>query len=167
MFSKLVKSGRIWPVIIIGLLALNIGIATLTLVLATRDESFAVEPDYYQKAVAWDEHARDREAQARLGWTLKAEVGPADARGARLMTATFRARDGASIDGATLSGECFHNAVASCRVPVTLLPTGRAGEYSAVVPMARSGEWTLDLKATAPGGPFEARLDLFAGGPGK
>ncbi len=161
------RDGRLWPWAVGLVLGVTMAGNIWVMRLAGADDSFAIEPDYYQKAVAWDEHARDREAQARLGWTLKAEVGPADARGARLMTATFRARDGASIDGATLSGECFHNAVASCRVPVTLLPTGRAGEYSAVVPMARSGEWTLDLKATAPGGPFEARLDLFAGGPGK
>ena len=46
--------GWYWPVVIVSLLvggaAANIGF----MIVANRDPTFAVEPDYYRKAVDWD-----------------------------------------------------------------------------------------------------------------
>jgi hypothetical protein len=48
-------SGAKWPVIIIGLLLLNVTVCAVTVTLSLRNPA-AVEPDYYNKAMNWDEH---------------------------------------------------------------------------------------------------------------
>jgi len=46
--------GLKWPVLIIGLLALNIGVCLVTVIAATANPPI-IEPDYYEKGLKWDE----------------------------------------------------------------------------------------------------------------
>jgi predicted cobalt transporter CbtA len=48
-------SGIQWPVMIVGLLGLNIVVCAITITAATTNPAI-IEPDYYEKAVNWDEH---------------------------------------------------------------------------------------------------------------
>lgn len=55
---------RLWPGMIFALLGLNACVVGVTLYLAHSDRSFAVEPEYDRKALAWQETA---EQQAPIG----------------------------------------------------------------------------------------------------
>ena len=70
--------GWYWPVAIVGLLvsgaAANIGF----MIVANRDATFAVEPDYYRKAVDWDHTMAQEARNAELGWRVTAQLEPAD-----------------------------------------------------------------------------------------
>lgn len=46
-------SGRQWPIIIIALLGLNIGVCVVTIAAATANPA-RIEPGYYDKAINWD-----------------------------------------------------------------------------------------------------------------
>ncbi|MFI4896580.1 MAG: FixH family protein [Phycisphaerales bacterium JB059] len=73
MMREFVRSGRIWIFGVVGLLLLNVGVCAVTVVAATGDPvAAAVEPDYYQKAVDWDEDKARWPAPERLGWTIQA-----------------------------------------------------------------------------------------------
>lgn len=48
-------SGRKWPLLVVGLLSLNVCVCALTVAAATRSPA-VVEPDYYKKALDWDAH---------------------------------------------------------------------------------------------------------------
>lgn len=46
--------GLQWPAMIIGLLGLNVGICAVTIISAARHPAH-IEPDYYERAVNWDQ----------------------------------------------------------------------------------------------------------------
>lgn len=72
-----------WPVGLITLMCGSVGICVMTAVVAARDPSFALEPDYYERALEWDETAAARDASATLGWRAHVEVSIPGAAGTR------------------------------------------------------------------------------------
>jgi len=48
------RAGMQWPALVVGMLVLNMGICAVTIVAAVRTNP-AVVPDYYDKALRWDE----------------------------------------------------------------------------------------------------------------
>jgi hypothetical protein len=136
-----------WPAFIAGALALQVLASVVTIYIATSNPSYAVEDDYYQKALAWDaKQAQDRR-NLELGWTLLFEVEPAErAGGEAVLSVEIDDADGAPVNGALLAVEAFHNARADdvLRAPLD----GRAdGRYSASLPITRRGLWEFRFVA--------------------
>ena len=74
MIRRLIESGRIWPYAVVGLLLLNVCVCAVTVVAATSDPvASAVEPDYYQRAVDWDDERAKWPAPEKLGWEVRVE----------------------------------------------------------------------------------------------
>jgi nitrogen fixation protein FixH len=132
--------GWIWPVLLVALLVVGVGANLVLLVVATGDPSFAVERDYYRKGMEWDRTLAQRQADARLGWTLSCEV-----HGGTVEVA-LRGAAGAPVPGATVSLEGFHNARATQIVTAVLADAGE-GTYRARAPIARPGLWELRFRA--------------------
>lgn len=150
------KPGRLWPVAIVGLLGMNMTIVGVTVYYASRDKTSAVVPDYYMKAVHWDETARQAAANRALGWTVGVTVVPATGDStARSATLTVTLADGAGrkIRAAAASVEAFHEADPTAKVRGALRPLGD-GRYEAVLPIARAGLWRVDVAADAAGMKF-------------
>ena len=59
-----------WGSLVVGMLSLQVVLGAAAFVLATGDQSVAVIPDYYNKAIAWDEQVAQREASRSLGWQV-------------------------------------------------------------------------------------------------
>ena len=132
--------GWVWPLFLGGLLVLGVGANLVLLVVATGDPSFAVERDYYRKGMEWDRTLAQRQADARLGWTLSCEVR------AGTVEVALRDASGAPVPGATVSLEGFHNARAAQIVTAVLAEAGE-GTYRAQAPIARPGLWELRFRA--------------------
>lgn len=132
-----------WPLFIIGLLVLQVGLGIFFFMKATSDPSFAVEEDYYQKAVNWEgKQAQDR-TNAELGWTLTPIVGPIDeSLTTRLLTAELRDRDDIPLTGATVRVETFHNIRAGEILRAGLVET-IPGLYETHLQMQRPGLWEI------------------------
>lgn len=65
-----------WPAMIFVLLGGNMIIVAITVTAALRTRS-PIEPDYYTRALAWDDSARQTQRNAALGWTITPTFTPA------------------------------------------------------------------------------------------
>jgi nitrogen fixation protein FixH len=134
-----------WVGLILALLAGQVALMLAMVYLATSDASFAIEPDYYQKALNWDTVAAQARQNERLGWSAKIELGPTvSVTGERTLTCTLADRTGRPLDGASVDAVAFSHARGSDRTAVTLLPAG-SGRYEAPVRFTRVGVWEFRL----------------------
>lgn len=131
-----------WPLMVVGLIGGNMTLVGVTVYFATNDPSAAVEPDYYRKAVAWDDKARERSESERLGWSIDVRL-----RGGEQVEFTINDRDGRPVSGAVLGGLAFAEARASQRIPL-VASEGDAGRYIASVKFSRAGLWRFEIEAT-------------------
>jgi len=140
-----VKKGMGWPIGIVVILAATVAGNIGVIVLTNNDLSFAIEPDYYRKAVAWDStQARIAQSDA-LAWTVSAQVNNQDAS-LSVLTLTLVDQTGAAVHNARLTGTLLHVARANDVQSVVFTETP-GGQYVATVPMARRGMWELRLAA--------------------
>ncbi len=157
------NAGTRWAMAIGGLLTIPVVANFGLMALAKSDASFAVEGDYYRRAVAWD---ATRAAEARglaLGWSVSLAT-TADGR----LRATVTDRDGLPLDDASVSVEAFHNARAGEKHQATLRTDhANAGDHTYVgaLPMTRSGVWVLRVTVDRAGERFETtvRRDVVGG----
>lgn len=139
------KKGMGWPIGIVVILAATVAGNIGVIVLTNDDPSFAIEPDYYRKAVAWDStQARIAQSDA-LAWTVSAQVNNQNAS-LSVLTLTLVDQKGAAVHNARLTGTLLHVARANDVRSVVFTETP-GGQYAATVPMARRGMWELRLAA--------------------
>jgi nitrogen fixation protein FixH len=145
----------------VGLAALLVGSAGANialLVITSRDASFAVEPDYYAKALAWDETMAQQARNEALGWCLGLRVEPTDERGRVTVAVGLSDGAGAPLPGARIAIEALHNARASRVLTAVLEPRGLG--YAAMMPLARPGLWEFRVRVTRGPDVFTATLML-------
>lgn len=153
----MIRDGRLWPWAIALTLAVTMLGNFRVMRLASADPSFAVEPDYYRKAVAWDSVMAQETRNATLGWTLAARLSPAaDGRTAEVV-ADLRQRDGTPVTGAVVLLEATHNARAN-EILSTALAPATDGRYAARMAGGRRGLWELRFVATRGTDRFTATL---------
>ncbi len=133
-------SGKKWPLIIVGLLVVSAGSNLAFVAVAINDPAFAVEDNYYQKAVDFD---RIQAAQARsdaLGWTTSVDADH-EALKVRLFD-----RAGAPVIDAKVHVVAFHNARAGDPIAGPLA-AGTDGTYVLKQAFTRKGIWEYRLRA--------------------
>lgn len=142
-------AGRKWTAIIIGLLSMNICIVAVTVVCATRDQSFAIEPDYYKKAVEWDRTAKQRDRAAALDWGVSVSLAePRAGSDQPVVRVTLKgpaATGAVPLDGAQVHAEVFAQARSGSRLNFYAESVG-GGVYESPAPIARPGLWEVRLK---------------------
>jgi len=130
-----VNKGSLWPWIIAGALAIHVVASLVVVFVATSNPSYAVEEDYYQKALHWnDKRAQDR-TNEELGWILNLIVRPAATPGEQPTLEVHLADAGGEpVDGAVVAVETFHNAHANDILRASLDAVGE-GVYRTTLPM--------------------------------
>lgn len=138
------KKGAVWPYLIAGALALHVTASLIVVFVATSDPSYAVEDDYYQKAVDWDiKRAQDR-ANESLGWIFEFNVWPPERPGDEpVLEVTLRDAANEPLSGARIEVESFHNSSSDDILRAELRETREAGVYRTTLPMRRNGRWEL------------------------
>jgi nitrogen fixation protein FixH len=153
-----------WPIGIALILAVTVIGDVWIAIVASRDEAFAVEPDYYRKAVNFDDEMALRAASLALGWIVDPtlELGTPDTPGT--VSAVVRDSSGALVTGARVELLAMHNARASRQLTATLAE-GEAGRYRAPLDAQRPGEWELRFLVTRGSERFavRARVDAAPG----
>ena len=145
--STTAKRSLRWPIALVGIIALHATGMVAVIAVATRNPSFSVEPDHYQKALGWDRLAARKQASDLLGW--KAEVvtdAQLDGNKTRRLDCRILDHEGKPVTGATVAVLAFPHARGEERVHMDL-HEAEAGVYSARAPMARAGLWELRLSA--------------------
>ena len=144
--SPLIRKDRIWPAIIVTVLATYVVLALVAARVASHDPSFAIEPDYYRKAVTWDSSLAQDRRNAALGWRIIPSLGPVGSGVATSFVLGIRDAAGAPVSGAAVSIEARQVAHAGDVVRAALV-TGTDGAYAAQLPLARAGLWEVRIVA--------------------
>lgn len=144
------RRGWYWPWLLVGLLGALCGINLAMVYIATSDPSFAVEDDYYGKALRWDQSMAQTRANEALGWHATLDVGRLAPGGTDLSVA-LTDRDGRPLDGASITVDAFHNARAGHVLSASFAATATPGTLAARLPMRRPGLWEFRLRVTRGG----------------
>ncbi len=156
------RKGRMWPVFLVGLILANVAFDLSIVYLVSSDPSFAVEKDYYQKGLHWNDEMAQQGANGRLGWTADVTVRPSGVPGESEIAATLTDAHGAPVQGALLTAEIFHNARASDVFEARFAPRAD-GTYLARLPLRRPGVWEFRFRAVRAEDTFTATLQRELG----
>lgn len=138
------KPSITWPLILGGLLTVHVLTMLAFVWVANSNPSYAVEEDYYQKALHWDAHQAQAAVNAALGWTVEVTVERDRPDGPRLL-ARLVGPEG-PVSGARVDVEAFHMAHSGDPLRATLTETA-PGLYTASMPMRHNGKWELRFVA--------------------
>jgi nitrogen fixation protein FixH len=142
----IVSSEKVWPWVPVGLLGVMLTGLGVMASLAIDDSGFALERNYYAKAVAYDAEIAQRAQNARLGWSLS--VSGAPAQHGRTSRIEARLSDASGVlERARVRVEALRNASAG-RVLEAELREVAPGKYEAELPLERGGLWELRFTAT-------------------
>ena len=141
MLKKLVWPGL--PIIILGGgVILNI----LMVSLAVRDGGYQYEPNYYQKAIKWDETIAQEKRNAALGWKLTfVNVPVVSSSNAQPFCISLKDKKGAVLDQTSVKAVAFHNAHSMQRK--TLLFQRKGALHCVTYPFKRGGLWEFRFTA--------------------
>jgi hypothetical protein len=133
--------------------------------LAVNDPNFALEPDYYQQALKWDEQRARHQHDLRLGWSVSWDFQgnpepsvPLDETRERPIALALTDAQGLPLSGAAVALHAFHKAYAVDLVNLTLQETA-PGKYAGRMRFPRSGIWQLRLQVQARGETFNLTDD--------
>lgn len=158
------KRGTGWPLAVVAILGATIGANLWLIRVAGNDPSFAVEENYYQRGVHWDDELAQRSRNAALGWRVAATVVPLGTGNGSSLRVALRDSLVQPLAGASVSVKAMHVARANDAVRVTLSPSG-PGDYEARVPLERAGLWEIRIDVQRGPDRFTAteRVDVRAG----
>lgn len=140
-----VSPGTLIPLLIAGALGLHVLVMIGMVHIATSNDSYAVEPDYYAKALAWDDRRAQERVNAELGWVLDFVVEPAPTGADPILRVAVTDGVGQPIPDADVVVEAFSNRRRDDVHTATLVPSGSG--YSASMPMRGSGRWEFRFTA--------------------
>jgi nitrogen fixation protein FixH len=141
-----VKPSILWPAIIAGALGLHVLVMLAMVSIATSGDSYAVEPDYYRKALEWDNKRAQDRRNIELGWTLEFTVEPAAAGQDPMLRIELTSAEGEPVTGATVAVEAFANAGRDDILKATV--NAAASGYETTLPMRRDGLWEFRFTVT-------------------
>lgn len=138
------KKGSLWPWVLGAVLAAHVVGSLVVVAIATTDPSIAVEENYYQKAVDWDQTRAQLLTNSKLGWSLGLVVTPPMQPGEQpLVEVRLADRDGNPLTDATVAVETFHKARSADIIRVTFVAAEDPGLYTASPAMRHDGLWEL------------------------
>lgn len=144
-----------WGMIAVALLGLHVSGMLLAVRLATSDSSFASMPDFYTRAVAWDDISAQRRASEALGW----DVAFSPSALAERVVIDVSDANGAPVDGLVGSLRAFLHTRPKVQLEVALEPRG-GGVYFASVAVGEPGAWHLAFVAQRGDEVFVAEHEL-------
>jgi hypothetical protein len=154
------KPAKRWPIGITLVLTTTVVANGVLYYVAGADPSFAIEPNYYAKAVAWDSTAAQASRNTALGWRLSPTLSPFMPQvGARLSVA-LADETGAPITDAVVKVSALYNARAARVFESRLQPS--ASGYEGIVGVGHAGQWEFRFDVTRRGQHFTSTVRLDA-----
>ena len=155
------KPGMGWPIGIIAILAASVTANIVMMRIASDDPSFAVEPDYYRKAVLYDSTLAQTHRNLDLGWSVQAFADSIVRGQPTRLRVVLRDERAQPLLGAVVDATVLFNARANDLATATLADEG-AGVYSATFPINTPGEWEVRVNATRDTSHFTSSTRLTA-----
>jgi len=139
------KRGKHWPFVIVGMLLFHATLILGTIAVVSARHDLYVEPDYYAKAIDWDNQREMREMADKMGWTVDIALSPTEqTQTPRSMLVSIMDRNNQPIDGALVELEAVHPAHANNRINLVLIGEGQ-GHYQKTIAINEPGFWKLNL----------------------
>jgi len=154
----------VWvPVLLLASSALGVGSMAYV---AVRDPNFATEPNYYQKAIHWDQTQAQAAQNQRLSYKLTLPAAVAfDTQGLAILELKVQDSFGRPLSGARLAAEAFANAY-SAEISQLAFSEREPGVYVATLRVRHRGVWEFRVAGDSDGAHFTGilRADLRPGG---
>jgi nitrogen fixation protein FixH len=159
------KRGTAWPLAVTTILGLTVAANIWLIRVASSDPSFAIEENYYQRGVHWDDELAQRATNRALGWRVVATMTP-DGTGNGLLRVVLADSAVAPIEGASVVVKAAHVGRSAHPIDVSLA-SAAPGEYEARLPIERAGLWELRIDVHRGANRFTAieRVDVVASQP--
>jgi nitrogen fixation protein FixH len=141
------KSGMQWPIGIAIVLSVTVVANLVVMRIANSDPSFAVEPDYYQKAVDFDSTRAHENASAQLGWMSTTTITFDEHTDTAWVTVILHDATHTAVEHAVVAVDALPVARANDVLHATLSET-TPGVYRAPLPVPRGGLWDVHVNAT-------------------
>lgn len=155
------KPGMGWPLGITIILGATIAANIVVMRIANDDPAFAVEPDYYRKAVQYDSTMAQQRANISLGWGIVTALDPiGDGTHTRLAVQLLDASR-SPLPGARVAVMARFNARANDTL-TAVLDEEAPGRYVTTLPIARPGEWEVRVDASHGSQHFSASTRVTA-----
>ena len=140
------KKGMGWPIGVAVILGATIVANIVVMRIANDDPAFAIEPDYYKKAVAFDSTlATERESLA-LGWTATSTLVMSEGDGESTLTVVLDDAQHQPVRGATVTVVALANSRANDRHAASLHEVA-PGRYASAVATRVAGQWEVRIDA--------------------
>lgn len=143
-----------WPYAIVTVFVVQACVLGTTMVLAARSPAMP-EPDYYAKALSWDDRAAAvaRPRAEGWGWSVSGH--------GRVVTITMRDGSDRPLEGAEVEAVAFHRTTALDRHAVAFVETS-PGVYRGSLPEHRVGLWELRFEVGHAGRPalFTDKIEI-------
>ncbi len=138
------KPGMGWPIAVAAILGATVVANIAVMRIANSDPSFAIEPDYYAKAIAFDSTAAASRRSAALHWTVTTATKAAT--GGRILQITLTDSVGQPITGAHVTTDALFVGRANRVVTATLMES-TPGHYEAPATAMQQGQWEVRITA--------------------
>lgn len=140
------RAAWFWGTFVVCFLGMQLTIGAVAIVLATGDPSVAVVPDYYQKALDWDQEMEAKRVSDLLRWQADVQVGESlDKSGLRLISVRMTDAAGKGLDKMQGRLRLYHHARAGELQEVVLESMG-SGVYQGRCVMSRDGLWEVEMQ---------------------
>jgi nitrogen fixation protein FixH len=158
------KRGARWPLAVTTILGLTVAANIWLIRTASGDPSFAIEENYYERGVHWDDELAQRATNRALGWRIVATMTPEATGNGAVLLLVLTDSAVAPIEGASVVVKAMHVARARSPLQVTLASAG-PGQYQARLPVERAGLWEFRIDVHRGSDRFTSteRLDVPAG----
>lgn len=142
-----------WVGIILALIGSQLAIAFVAVWYAVGDPALAVVPDYYDKAVRWDELRAIRQRSADLGWQVQIGWTPPDPAGNRQLTVQVLDAHGGPAPARDATLQCYHHAHGT-NVETIALTERDPGVFTGTAQLAHPGLYRWNFEASFGDKPF-------------
>ena len=140
------KTGMGWPIGVAAILGVTVIANLVVMRIANSDPAFAIEPDYYKKAVAFDSTMAIERQSLDLGWTATSSFSTGDRSDGPTLTVTLADRQAHPIEGALVTIVALANARANDMLSATLREVS-PGRYQSPLAARFTGQWEVRVDA--------------------
>lgn len=140
------KKGMGWPIGVAVILGATVVANLVVMRLANNDPAFAIEPDYYKKAVAFDSTFAEERRSLELGWTATSTLASSTRAGESTLTVALDDAQHQPVSGATVTVVALANARANDRLTASLREV-TPGRYESTIAARFAGQWEIRIDA--------------------
>jgi len=155
------KPGTIWPLGITAILCATVVANLFVMRLASNDPAFAVEPDYYRKAVQYDSTMAQERRNLALGWRATTTFESLSATADTRVHVRLSDTNTAPVSGTTMRLMARFNARANDTL-TAVLTESTPGNYVTTLPIHTAGEWEVRVDVVRDSARFSSSQRVVA-----